>query len=118
MRNDSDTSGGFFSGLFSCFFHALGEGYASLANPNYGPYPYYSAKRFYAGETGNAINLTARAAYQHTYKGIPTPCVKVKISAAAMVVDAPYQQYRKPTGPDMDCLHLAALEMGRAPSAG
>ena len=107
-------TGGFWSGVFSGLFRAIGEGYASLPNPNYGPYPYSSVSGFDAYGAGNATYLTVGLGYQHTYHAIPTACTNIKFMTAALVVDAFYQQYRESS----DRLHLSALKIGARKAVG
>jgi hypothetical protein len=117
-HDDDDDTGGFWSGVISGLFNAIGEGYASLPNPNYGPYPYYGASGFYAHGIGNATHLTVGAGYERTHQDIHGLCTDIKFSVAALVVDVAYQQYQERTGGTAGRLHLAAIRIGARKAPG
>lgn len=116
-HEDPDT-GGFFSNLFGDLvfgiFKAAGEGYASLPNPNYGPYPYSGISGFYAHGPGNATYVTVGCGYERTHHNIPSIASRATFSAAALVIDAYYQQYRESS----DRLHLSAVRIGARKAPG
>ena len=117
-EDDDDDTSGLFSRLIGGIFRLAIEGYASLPNPNYGPYPYCNVSGFYTFDPGNATYLIVGAGYQHTFHAIPTACTNIKFTTAALVIDGSYQQYREFSASGTGRLHLAAIKVGARKAPG